>query len=93
VGRQPAGAAPGPLDEVAGGWEALGDYQRPTAETARREPHRSVRAIARHMEPFLADPPSFLGRGLSDVVPYVVLFAVLLWLPSGLFGTREVHRV
>jgi hypothetical protein len=29
---------------------------------ARREPHRSVRAIARHMVPFLADPPSFLGR-------------------------------
>jgi pimeloyl-ACP methyl ester carboxylesterase len=56
-------SAPGPLDEVPGGWEALGEYQRPTAETARREPHRSVRAIARHMTPFLADPPSFLGRG------------------------------
>jgi pimeloyl-ACP methyl ester carboxylesterase len=56
-------SAPGPLDEVAGGWEALGDYRRPTAEMARREPHRSVRAIARHMEPFLADPPSFLGSG------------------------------
>jgi pimeloyl-ACP methyl ester carboxylesterase len=56
-------SAPGPLDEVPGGWEALGDYQRPTAETARREPHRSVRAIARHMTPYLADPPSFLGRG------------------------------
>ncbi|HEX2736982.1 MAG TPA: alpha/beta fold hydrolase, partial [Acidimicrobiia bacterium] len=56
-------SAPGPLDEVAGGWEALGDYQRPTAEMARREPHRSVRSIARHMVPFLADPPSFLGSG------------------------------
>jgi pimeloyl-ACP methyl ester carboxylesterase len=56
-------SAPGPLDEVPGGWEALGDYRRPTAEMARREPHRSVRAIARHMTPFLADPPSFLGRG------------------------------
>ncbi|HEY5011244.1 MAG TPA: hypothetical protein VIK61_00875, partial [Acidimicrobiia bacterium] len=54
---------PGPLDEVPGGWDALGDYRRPTAEMARREPHRSVRAIARHMTPFLADPPSFLGRG------------------------------
>ena len=56
-------SAPGPLDEVVGGWEALGDYRRPTAEMARREPHRSVRAIARHMEPFLSDPPSFLGSG------------------------------
>lgn len=56
-------SAPGPLDEVPGAWEDLGEYQRPTAEMARREPHRSVRAIARHMTPFLADPPSFLGRG------------------------------
>ncbi len=56
-------SAPGPLDEVPGAWDALGDYQRPTAEMARREPQRSVRAIVRHMTPFLADPPSFLGRG------------------------------
>ena len=54
-------SAPGPLDEVPGGWDALGDYQRPTAEMARREPHRSVRSIARHMEPYLHDPASFLG--------------------------------
>jgi branched-chain amino acid transport system permease protein len=26
-------------------------------------------------------------------VPYVVLFAVLLWRPWGLFGTRELTRV
>jgi pimeloyl-ACP methyl ester carboxylesterase len=58
-------SAPGPLDEVPGGWEALGDYQRPTAEMARREPDRSARAVARHMEPFLSDPVSFLGRGLG----------------------------
>ncbi len=58
-------SAPGPLDEVPGGWEALGDYRRPTAEMARLEPHRSVRAIARHMVPFLADPASFLGRGIG----------------------------
>jgi len=56
-------SAPGPLDEVPDGWEALGDYRRPTAVMARREPHRSVRSIARHMEPFLADPVSFLGQG------------------------------
>lgn len=56
-------SCPGPLDEVPGAWEALGDSRRPTAEMARREPHRSVRSIGRHMEPFLADPVSFLGRG------------------------------
>lgn len=56
-------SAPGPLDEVPGGWELLGDLRRPTAEMARREPHRSVRSVARHMEPLLADPVSFLGRG------------------------------
>jgi pimeloyl-ACP methyl ester carboxylesterase len=56
-------SAPGPLDEVPGAWEALGEYQRPTAEMARREPHRSVRSIARHMIPYLADPASFLGSG------------------------------
>jgi pimeloyl-ACP methyl ester carboxylesterase len=56
-------SAPGPLDEVPSGWESLGEYRRPTAEMARQEPPRSVRSIARHMEPFLADPPSFLGLG------------------------------
>ena len=39
------------------------------------------------------DEISFLGRGLSEVVPYLVLFVVLLWRPSGLFGTREITRV
>jgi branched-chain amino acid transport system permease protein len=39
------------------------------------------------------DKLDFLGRGLSQVVPYIVLFAVLLWRPSGLFGAREVSRV
>jgi branched-chain amino acid transport system permease protein len=39
------------------------------------------------------DEISFLGRGLSNVIPYVVLFVVLLWRPSGLFGTRELSRV
>jgi pimeloyl-ACP methyl ester carboxylesterase len=54
-------SAPGPLDDVPGAWERLGDYQRPTAEMSRREPARSARAIARHMAPFLLDPASFLG--------------------------------
>jgi branched-chain amino acid transport system permease protein len=39
------------------------------------------------------DNLSFLGGGLADVTPYIVLFAVLLWRPSGLFGTRETARV
>jgi pimeloyl-ACP methyl ester carboxylesterase len=54
-------SAPGPLDEVPGGWEQLGPYMRPTAETARREPERARRAIGRHMAPFVADPVKFLG--------------------------------
>jgi pimeloyl-ACP methyl ester carboxylesterase len=54
-------SGPGPLDEVPGGWEALGEYRRPTAEMARREPHRSVRSIARHMDPYLENPVTFLG--------------------------------
>ena len=36
---------------------------------------------------------AFLGRGLSDVVPYIVMVLVLLARPSGLFGTRELTRV
>ena len=36
---------------------------------------------------------AFLGRGLSDVTPYAVMVLVLLWRPSGLFGTRELTRV
>lgn len=39
------------------------------------------------------DELSFLGRGLSEVIPYIVLLVVLLWRPSGLFGTREATRV
>jgi branched-chain amino acid transport system permease protein len=36
---------------------------------------------------------AFLGRGLQDVAPYVVMLLVLLVRPSGLFGTRELPRV
>ena len=36
---------------------------------------------------------SFLGRGFDEVMPYVVMVAVLLVRPSGLFGTREATRV
>jgi branched-chain amino acid transport system permease protein len=39
------------------------------------------------------DDIAFLGRGLSEVAPYMVLLAVLLWRPSGIFGTRGITRV
>jgi branched-chain amino acid transport system permease protein len=39
------------------------------------------------------DQIAFLGRGLSEVVPYIALLLVLLWRPSGVFGTKEVTRV
>jgi branched-chain amino acid transport system permease protein len=35
----------------------------------------------------------FLGRNFSQVVPYLVMFLVLLVKPHGLFGTEEVERV
>ncbi|MET7682088.1 branched-chain amino acid ABC transporter permease [Streptomyces sp. NPDC005423] len=36
---------------------------------------------------------AFLGRGLGDVAPYLVMVAVLLIRPAGLFGTKELTRV
>ncbi|MDX6662900.1 MAG: branched-chain amino acid transport system permease protein, partial [Solirubrobacterales bacterium] len=39
------------------------------------------------------DQIAFLGRGIGDVAPYVVMVLVLLVRPSGLFGTRELTRV
>lgn len=36
---------------------------------------------------------TFLGKGFSQLVPYVVMFIVLLFRPYGLFGTREIERV
>lgn len=36
---------------------------------------------------------SFFGSPLGDVAAYVVMLIVLLWRPSGLFGTREIVRV
>lgn len=37
--------------------------------------------------------PEFLGHNFNRVTPYVVLVAILLIRPYGLFGTREVTRV
>ncbi|MGW6704313.1 branched-chain amino acid ABC transporter permease [Streptomyces sp. NPDC054956] len=36
---------------------------------------------------------TFLGRGIGDLAPYVVMVAVLLVRPAGLFGTKELARV
>lgn len=35
----------------------------------------------------------WVGSGFNQVVPYLVMFVVLLVRPYGLFGTREVERV
>ncbi|GAB3806155.1 branched-chain amino acid ABC transporter permease [Micromonospora zhanjiangensis] len=39
------------------------------------------------------DQLAFLGRGIGDVAPYLVMLLVLLVRPAGLFGSREVDRV
>lgn len=39
------------------------------------------------------DEFSFLGRGLGQVAPYVVMVLVLLIRPAGLFGTKALTRV
>ncbi|MFI6638025.1 branched-chain amino acid ABC transporter permease [Streptomyces sp. NPDC050504] len=36
---------------------------------------------------------SFLGRGIGELAPYLVMVAVLLVRPAGLFGTKEPVRV
>jgi branched-chain amino acid transport system permease protein len=36
---------------------------------------------------------AFLGQNVSQVIPYVVMFLVLLFRPYGIFGTKEVERV
>ncbi len=39
------------------------------------------------------DKVPFLGGGFGSIMPYVVMILVLLWRPSGLFGTKEIARV
>ncbi|MFD3871868.1 branched-chain amino acid ABC transporter permease [Streptomyces sp. NPDC058623] len=36
---------------------------------------------------------AFLGRGIGDLAPYLVMVAVLLVRPAGLLGTKELARV
>jgi len=52
-----------------------------------------VVGVAESLAAGYQDQIAFLGRGFGDVVPYVVMVAVLLVRPSGLFGTRELTRV
>jgi branched-chain amino acid transport system permease protein len=40
-----------------------------------------------------AEHLSFLGTGFHTVMPYLVMVLVLLARPTGLFGTKELHRV
>ena len=35
----------------------------------------------------------WLGTNFDAVMPYLILIAVLLWRPTGLFGTQSVERV
>lgn len=39
------------------------------------------------------DELSFLGRGVGDVLPFIVMIIVLVIRPQGLFGRKEVVRV
>ena len=52
-----------------------------------------VVGVAEVMTQGYASELSFLGLGFHTVMPYVVMVLVLLARPSGLFGTRELHRV
>jgi len=35
----------------------------------------------------------FLGGGFGSIMPYIVMIGVLMWRPSGLFGTKDIARV
>jgi branched-chain amino acid transport system permease protein len=52
-----------------------------------------VIGVAEVMTQGYAGELAFLGQGFHTVMPYVVMVLVLLVRPSGLFGTRELHRV
>ncbi len=49
--------------------------------------------VAESLTQGYADELSLLGQGFYAVMPYVVMVVVLLIRPSGLFGTKELHRV
>jgi len=49
--------------------------------------------IAESVAQGYAEDLAFLGHGFHSVIPYLVMLAVLLVRPAGLFGTKELHRV
>jgi branched-chain amino acid transport system permease protein len=49
--------------------------------------------VAEAMAAGYQDQLAFLGRGIGEVVPWIVMLLFLLFRPSGLFGTRELTRV
>lgn len=49
-----------------------------------------IEALTKTYQPEIAP---WLGANFDVVMPYVLMFAVLLVRPHGLFGTREVQRV
>jgi len=42
---------------------------------------------------YISSNVDVLGAEFADVVPYIIMLAILLVRPYGLFGTREVRRV
>ncbi len=52
-----------------------------------------VVGLAETMTSGYEDKLPFLGGGFGSVMPYIVMIAVLLWRPSGLFGTKDIARV
>ena len=69
-----------------------GDHRRPRLDR-RRGGRRPGRRRRRGAHAGVRRDLSFLGLGFHTVMPYVVMVAVLLARPSGLFGTRELNRV
>ncbi len=52
-----------------------------------------VVGLAETMTSGYEDKMPFLGGGFGSIMPYIVMILVLLWRPSGLFGTKEIARV
>jgi len=52
-----------------------------------------VVGLAETMTSGYQDNLPFLGGGFGSIMPYIVMILVLLWRPSGLFGTKDIARV
>ena len=67
---------------ILGGLDSVGAPWSAAADRDRRGPRRR-----------LPGPAAVPGRGFGAVVPFIVMIAVLMFRPSGLFGTKELTRV